>query len=66
MEVMCSRAVCCAMPLRVGEPQVVEIFGAVHFGVSHNHIVVLGRKTPEINNYCIENVNQNAIRVGCL
>lgn len=46
------------------EPHVIKIFGAVHFGVSHNNIVGLGRKTPEINNYCTENVNQNASTVS--
>ena len=30
------------------EHQVVEISGALHYGVPHNHIVVLGRKTPDI------------------
>lgn len=26
----------------------VEIAGAYHYGISHDHIVLLGRKTPDV------------------
>lgn len=30
------------------EPQVVKVSGVLYYGVRHNHIVVLARKTPAI------------------
>lgn len=38
-----------AMSAHVLEPNVVEISGALYYGVSHCHRVILGRKNPEIN-----------------
>lgn len=32
----------------VKEPRVGEICGALHYGVSHSQVVVLGHQTPEI------------------
>ena len=40
-------AVCRAMSMLVKEHQMVKISGALHYGVSDNNIVVLGRKTPD-------------------
>lgn len=34
--------------LCVNEHQMVEIFGALYYDVSHNHVVVSRRKTPDI------------------
>lgn len=34
--------------MHLKEPQTVEISGALHYGVFHNHIVFLGRELPEI------------------
>lgn len=39
----------CAVLVHIKQPQTVKISGALLNGVSHNHIVVLGRETPEIN-----------------
>ena len=42
------RPLYCGMPVHVIEQQMVEITGALHYGVSHDHIMLLGRKTPDI------------------
>lgn len=41
------RPVHCPMS-RMSKPQAVEISGTLRYGASHNHIVVLGPKAPEI------------------
>lgn len=38
----------CAITVHVEEPQVVEMSAALHYGVLHNHIVVLECTTAEI------------------
>lgn len=42
-------AVRCVMSVYIKEPYVVKISVALHYAVFHNHVVVFGRKTPEIN-----------------
>lgn len=41
-----SKPMHCMMSGHVNEPQVVEIPGAVHYGIFCNHVVVLGYKEP--------------------
>ena len=36
------------MAAYVKEHQMIEISGALRYGVLHNHIVVLARKTPQV------------------
>lgn len=50
------RTMYCAVSVHIKESQVVEISGALHHGVSHNHIGVLGCKTLEINqiDHCLK------------
>lgn len=38
----------CTMSMHVKEHQMAEISGALHYGVPHNHIMILARKIPDI------------------
>lgn len=38
----------CAKSVHVKEHHVVKISGALHYGISYDHIMVLGCETPEI------------------
>lgn len=57
----------CVMSVDIKEPHVVETSGALHYSVSHNHSVVLGHKTREINQItlcisaCIDMLNIQAL-----
>lgn len=39
---------CSMMSVHIKEHQMVKISGALHYDVSHNHIMVSGHKTPDI------------------
>lgn len=48
IQVKWQRLVCSVMSAHVKEQQIVKISAVLHYSASHNHMVVVGRETPDI------------------